>query len=137
MANNVKNMKTVQTFFGIRPFGANTPVGAPIPVTDAVQILNNLTETKQPCYCMGGPNAFFGYDIVSCRPHATFELIVDMDGNTKMPCKHIGPAAIRELPVSKKMQECIKRASMGKCADEFMRTNVWSVIFPDKYNKQK
>ena len=73
-------------------------------------------------------------DVITFLPEGD---IVDMDGNTKMPCKHIGTAAIRELPVSKKMQECIKRASMGKCADEFMRTNVWSVIFPDKYNKQK
>ncbi len=129
-------MKTVQTFFGTKPFGANTPVGTPIPASAAIQVLNNLSTTHLQCHCMNFPDVYFGYDVVTGKTHVTFEIICDIDCNTKMPCKYIGLNAIRALPTSKKIQECIKRASAGKCADEFMRTNVWSVIFANAYSKQ-
>lgn len=124
---------TVQTFFGTKPYGANEPVGNPITPIDAVKILDNLVSNKYTSCCTTIQNAYFGYDIVSGKPQMTFELLGNTGAYTSMPCKYISDDAIRAMPTRKKIRECITRASMGKCRDEYMCQNIWSIIFPDKY----
>lgn len=133
---------TVQTFFGSKPNGATKPVGAPISAIQAIQILDKLAVAQTQSECLSNLHAYFTYDVSKNGADMEFEIICDMAKST-MSCKAFQPSIyirnnkIYSVRPSDKIKECIKRASMGKCQDTFMRDNVWSVIFADQYTKQK
>ena len=129
---------TVQTFFGSKPSGATKPVGAPISAIQAIQILDKLAAAQTQSECLSNLHAYFTYDVSKNSADMEFEIICDMAKST-MSCKAFQPSIyirnnkIYSVRPSDKIKECIKRASAGKCRDEYMCQNIWSIIFPDKY----